>query len=85
MEVQQAARIKLTDLIAPAFYKVHKDIKEGRHEYYNLYGGRGSGKSSFVSVELPVGDRCAGRVRLLARQCKPDAIYLPANRAKDHL
>lgn len=32
MEVQQAARIKLTDLIAPAFYKVHKDIKEGRHE-----------------------------------------------------
>ena len=41
MEVQQAARIKLTDLIAPAFYKVHKDIKEGRHEYYNLYGGRG--------------------------------------------
>lgn len=115
MEVQQAARIKLTDLIAPAFYKVHKDIKEGRHEYYNLYGGRGSGKSSFVSVELPLGmmqnpeanaavfhkfsamlrdsvynqiqwgDRCAGRVRLLARQCKPDAIYLPANRAKDHL
>lgn len=55
MEVQQAARIKLTDLIAPAFYKVHKDIKEGRHEYYNLYGGRGSGKSSFVSVELPLG------------------------------
>lgn len=55
MAAQQGARIGLTDLIAPAFYKVHKDIKAGRHEYYNLYGGRGSTKSSFVSVEIVLG------------------------------
>lgn len=45
-------RIRLTDIIAPAFYPVHHDIKLGRHTYYDLYGGRGSTKSSFISVEI---------------------------------
>ena len=39
MAAQHGARIGLTDLIAPAFYKVHKDIKAGRHEYYNCTAG----------------------------------------------
>lgn len=44
--------VKLTDLIAPQFYDIHWDIKEGRHTHYKLYGGRGSTKSSFVSIEI---------------------------------
>lgn len=43
--------IRLTDIIGPAFYGVHNDIKAGRHTHYTLKGGRGALKSSFVSVE----------------------------------
>ena len=43
---------KLTDLIARPFYELHNDIKQGRHTHYWLKGGRGSTKSSFVSVEI---------------------------------
>ena len=42
--------IKLTDVIAPAFYGVHWDIIDGKHTYYDLSGGRGSTKSSFVGT-----------------------------------
>lgn len=47
--------VKLTDVIAPSFYPVHKDIKQGLHTYYDLYGGRGSTKSSFISAEIVLG------------------------------
>lgn len=47
--------IQLTDIIAPAFYSVHWDILDGKHTYYDLYGGRGSTKSSFISVEIVLG------------------------------
>ena len=47
--------VNQTDIIAPAFYAVHWDILDGNHTYYDLYGGRGSTKSSFVSVEIPLG------------------------------
>lgn len=47
--------INLTDVIAPSFYDVHWDILEGNHTYYDLYGGRGSTKSSFISVEIVLG------------------------------
>lgn len=47
--------IKLSDVIAPAFYPVHYDIIDGLHENYDLYGGRGSTKSSFISVEIILG------------------------------
>ena len=46
---------KLSDIIAPQFYSVHWDIQDGKHTYYDLYGGRGSTKSSFVGVEIPLG------------------------------
>lgn len=39
-------------LIAPAFAAVHLDVLEGAHREYVLPGGRGSTKSSFVSLEL---------------------------------
>lgn len=42
----------LTKCIGPAFYTVHNDIKAGKHTYYDLIGGRGSLKSSFVSIEI---------------------------------
>lgn len=47
--------VNLTDLIAPPFYSVHWDILDGAHTYYDLYGGRGSTKSSFISVEIVLG------------------------------
>lgn len=47
--------VNLTDVIAPSFYRVHWDIQDGKHTYYDLYGGRGSCKSSFVSVEIVLG------------------------------
>lgn len=47
--------IKLTDLIAPQFYDIHWDIIDGKHTHYKLYGGRGSTKSSFISIEIIMG------------------------------
>lgn len=51
----QKMQIKLTDVLSPNFYPVHWDIYERRHTYYRLAGGRGSTKSSFVSVEIILG------------------------------
>ena len=45
--------INLDEIIAPAFYNVFWDILDGKHTYYDLYGGRGSTKSSFVGVMIP--------------------------------
>ena len=47
--------VRLSDIIAPAFYSVHWDIAEGRHTYYDLSGGRGSTKSSFAGEEIILG------------------------------
>lgn len=47
--------VNLTDLIAPAFYSVHNDLKKDAHTHYWLKGGRGSCKSSFVSLEIILG------------------------------
>ena len=44
--------VRLSDLIAPAFYGVHTDMKAFAHSEFWLSGGRGSGKSSFVSIEI---------------------------------
>ena len=41
--------------IAPVYYGLHDDIKAAAHQYYNLPGGRGSCKSSFVSLEIVSG------------------------------
>lgn len=47
--------VRLTNCIGPAFYDMHKDIKQGKHTYYNLTGGRGSLKSSDISIEIVLG------------------------------
>ena len=48
-------QILLTDIIAPPFYDLHWDIVDGKHTYYDLYGGRGSTKSSVISIEIVLG------------------------------
>lgn len=46
--------IKLSEIIPPHFYALHKDIKAHNHTEYILPGGRGSCKSSFISEEIPL-------------------------------
>jgi phage terminase large subunit len=53
--VWPVADIRLSELIAAPFYQVHRDIRQGGHSEYWLKGGRGSAKSSFVSIEIPFG------------------------------
>lgn len=42
----------LSKCISPAFYELHKQIKSGQYHTVVCKGGRGSTKSSFVSVEI---------------------------------
>ncbi|MEG0484060.1 MAG: PBSX family phage terminase large subunit [Oscillospiraceae bacterium] len=44
--------IKLSNLISPAFYDAHSAIKAGEINELVAKGGRGSTKSSFISIEL---------------------------------
>ena len=46
---------RLTECIGPAFYGVYDDIMHNRHVHYWLPGGRGSLKSSFCGVVIPLG------------------------------
>lgn len=41
--------------IADVYKPLHADIEANMHQYYNLPGGRGSCKSSFVSLEIVSG------------------------------
>ncbi|BDZ30616.1 PBSX family phage terminase large subunit [Lactiplantibacillus sp. WILCCON 0030] len=47
--------VKLKSKVAPSFRQLHVDIKQQRHSNYWLKGGRGSTKSSFVSIEIILG------------------------------
>ncbi len=47
--------VELQQLIAPSFYAIHHDLKQKRHTHYWLKGGRGSTKSSFISLEMILG------------------------------
>lgn len=44
--------VSLKDIICPSFYDLHWDIEDGSYYEYWLKGGRGSTKSSFISVEV---------------------------------
>ncbi|MGN0136527.1 PBSX family phage terminase large subunit [Anaerotignum sp.] len=46
---------RLSQCIGKGFYGLHRDIREGQHTHYWLKGGRGSGKSSFLSIEIILG------------------------------
>ncbi len=83
---QQEAKALLDGLdikqhIAPVYYPLHDDIKKGAHTIYNLPGGRGSGKSSFVSLEIvngvmddPTGQSNAIVFRLVAGTMR-DSVF----------
>ena len=43
---------RLSELIIDRFHGVHKDIKQRGHTHYWQIGGRGSTKSSFISLEI---------------------------------
>ena len=43
---------KLSELISPAFFDVHRQIKAGKVDELLAKGGRGSTKSSYISLEL---------------------------------
>lgn len=47
--------IKLKELIASPFYEIHHYLKQSKFTHYWLKGGRGSTKSSFISLEIILG------------------------------
>ncbi len=48
-------KIKLSGLIAPSFYDLHLGNKAEVYDEYWLKGGRGSTKSTFISMEILLG------------------------------
>lgn len=46
--------INIADFVSPAFDEVFYDIMSHGHTYYWMKGGRGSTKSSFVSLMIPI-------------------------------
>lgn len=49
---EEVDQLDITDHIADCFLPVHEDVTRGDHSFINLPGGRGSGKSSYVALEL---------------------------------
>ena len=48
-------KIRLTELIAPSFYGLHRELKAELHDEVWCKGGRGSTKSTFISVQILLG------------------------------
>ena len=46
--------VRLSSVIGSAFYPVARDVLNHDHTHYDLSGGRGSLKSSFVSIMVPI-------------------------------
>lgn len=53
-EPRKKRKINIADLIAPSFDDVFFDAEEHRHTFYMLAGGRGSTKSSFIGIRVPL-------------------------------
>lgn len=49
------AEIRISKIISPAFFDVHRAVKADQYPHYCLKGGRGSCKSSFVAIEMILG------------------------------
>lgn len=47
--------VRLSDVVAPAFYELHRQIKTDKPSEVWAKGGRGSTKSTFFSVEILLG------------------------------
>lgn len=81
--------IKLSQLIAPSFFEVHKAVKNNSYTHYWLRGGRGSTKSSFVSIEIILGmmqnpDANAVAIRKVGQYLK-DSVFAQLKWAIDAL
>lgn len=81
--------VTLSDLIAPSFFEVHRAIQENAYTHYWLSGGRGSAKSSFVSIEIILGimqnpDANAVAVRKVGQYLK-DSVFSQLRWAIDKL
>lgn len=81
--------VALSDLIAPSFFEVHRAIQENAYTHYWLSGGRGSAKSSFVSIEIILGimqnsDANAVAVRKVGQYLK-DSVFSQLRWAIDKL
>ena len=46
--------VRLSQVIGSAFYDVARDVLHHEHTHYDLSGGRGSLKSSFISIMTPI-------------------------------
>lgn len=44
--------VRLSEIIAPIYYKLHRAVQEHKYTHFDLSGGRGSLKSSTVSIEV---------------------------------
>lgn len=53
--ISKKTKISLKSMIGPAYYKTHRYIKFNKYTHYWLKGGRGSLKSSFIGIEIPLG------------------------------
>ena len=51
-EIYDKAAVHVRRIIAPAYYDLHLRLKNMEYAEYWLKGGRGSGKSSFISLEI---------------------------------
>ena len=47
-----ASHIDITSCIADCYLPIHNEVQDGTHTIFHLPGGRGSCKSSFVSLEI---------------------------------
>lgn len=45
-------QIRLKEIVSPAFWEVHQQVREGKVKEIVLKGGRGSTKSSYAGIEL---------------------------------
>lgn len=48
------SEVKLSSVLGPAYFGLARDVFEHKHTYYDLSGGRGSLKSSAVSLLVPL-------------------------------
>lgn len=46
---------RLSDIIAPSFYELHKELKANAYDEVWCKGGRGSTKSTFISAQILLG------------------------------
>ena len=50
--ISDKKQIRLKEIVSPAFWEVHQQVREGKVKEIVLKGGRGSTKSSYAGIEL---------------------------------